>query len=365
MYFYETAIGRIGIAEKDGYITNLYFENDEVPQNIEINETAILKEAAQQLNRFLAGEMKDFALPLAPEGTDFMKAAWKALQEIPYGKTATYKDIAIITDKPKACRAIGLANNRNPIPIFIPCHRVIGSNGKLTGYRGGLDLKKKLLDIEQNVLIQQNNNLEPEEDSCRYFQYGTKEIEYLKKKDKKLGEAIDKIGKINRGITPDPFTALASSIVGQQISSKAAKTVWNRLTDILGEITPDSIGKADVADIQSCGMSTRKAGYIKGIAEAALNGEVDFKTLHLLSDEEIIKKLSALQGVGVWTAEMLLIFSLNRPDVVSYGDLAIRRGMMNLYGLEELSKEQFNIYRKRYSPYGSTASLYLWAISVL
>jgi DNA-3-methyladenine glycosylase II len=198
----------------------------------------------------------------------------------------------------------------------------------------------------------------------QYFEYGQKEIDYLKSKDKKLAEAIDRIGFIKRKITPDPFIALISSIVSQQISSKAADTVWNRLIELLGAITPESIAKADITSIQACGMSLKKSQYIKGIAEAALTGEVDFDKLHTLKDEEIIKKLSSLYGVGEWTAEMLLIFSLNRMDVVSYKDLAIRRGMMRLYGHKELPKERFERYRKRYSPYGSVASLYLWALSV-
>lgn len=198
------------------------------------------------------------------------------------------------------------------------------------------------------------------------FEYGQKEIDYLKRKDKKLGAAIDKIGIIQREITPDSFTALVSSVVSQQISKKGAETVWNRLCMLLGEsISPESIAQVGLSEIQACGMSARKAGYIKGIADAALLGTVDFKKLHTLSDEEIISKLSSLHGVGVWTAEMLLIFSLSRPDIVSYKDLAICRGMMNLYGLKELPKEKFERYRKRYSPYGSVASLYLWAISVL
>ncbi len=197
-----------------------------------------------------------------------------------------------------------------------------------------------------------------------FFEYGEKEIAYLKKKDKKLSTAIDKIGVIEREVTPDPFTALVSSVVGQQISSKAADTVWNRLCELLGSIAPQTIAEASLSQIQGCGMSNRKAEYIKGIADAALSGEVDFAALHTLTDEEIIKKLSSLHGVGVWTAEMLLIFSLGRPDVVSFKDLAIRRGMMNLYGLKELPKEKFERYRKRYSPYGSVASLYLWALSV-
>lgn len=196
-----------------------------------------------------------------------------------------------------------------------------------------------------------------------FFEYGQKEMAYLKRKDKKLGAAIDEIGLIRRQIIPDPFIALVSSVVSQQISNKAAETVWNRLKTLLGSITPQSIAGTDLSEIQSCGMSKRKAGYIKGIADAAISGVVDFNKLHTLSDEEIIKKLSALHGVGVWTAEMLLIFSLCRPNVLSYNDLAICRGIMNLYGLKELSRERFERYRKRYSPYGSVASLYLWALS--
>lgn len=199
----------------------------------------------------------------------------------------------------------------------------------------------------------------------QFFEYGQREIEYLKRKDKKLGAVIDKIGMIKREITPDPFTALVLSVVGQQISTKAADTVWNRFCNLIGSITPENIEKISLSEIQSCGMTVRKAGYIKGIAHAAISGDINFDTLHTLTDQEIIKKLSSLKGVGIWTAEMLLIFSLCRPDVVSYGDLAIRRGMMNLYGLKELPKEKFDRYRKRYSPHGSVASLYLWALSVL
>lgn len=197
-----------------------------------------------------------------------------------------------------------------------------------------------------------------------FFEYGQKEIDYLKSKDKKLAAAIEKIGMIQREVIPDPFTALISSIVSQQISKKAAITVWNRLQTLLEIIIPERIAQVEQSAIQECGMSERKAGYIKGIADAAVSGIIDFESLSTLQDEEIIKKLSSLNGVGIWTAEMLLIFSLERPNVVSYRDLAIRRGMMNLYGLKDLPQEKFERYRKRYSPYGSVASLYLWELSV-
>ena len=196
------------------------------------------------------------------------------------------------------------------------------------------------------------------------FQYGQAEIDYLTRRDRKLGRAIGHIGMIERQVMPDLFKALAHSVVAQQISRKAADTVWGRLCERLLDVTPRKVGSTDVSDIQQCGLSMRKAKYIKGIGDAAIRGDLDLLELREMPDEGVIEKLSSLPGIGVWTAEMLLIFSLCRPDVVSWGDLAIRRGMMNLYGLNQLSKSQFDRFRKRYSPCGSVASLYLWALSV-
>ena len=195
------------------------------------------------------------------------------------------------------------------------------------------------------------------------FQYGQAEIGYLKRRDRKLGRAIDTIGLIERHVIPDLFTALVKSMVAQQISRKAADTVWRRLSATCLEITPERIARADISAIRTCGLSMRKARYIKEIGEAAIGGELNLSELREMPDDEIIKKLSSLPGIGVWTAEMMLIFSLGRPDVVSWRDLGIRRGMMRLYGLKELTKAQFDRYRKRYTPYGSVASLYLWALS--
>ena len=195
------------------------------------------------------------------------------------------------------------------------------------------------------------------------LRYGRAELDYLRKNDKKLGRAIDERGMIEREMTPDLFTALIASIASQQISAKAAETVWARMEDRFGAITPATIASATVEEIQQCGMSLRKAGYIRGIGVAVTEGRLDLPGLRDLPDNEVIARLSALRGVGTWTAEMILIFSLERPDVVSWDDLAIRRGMMTLYGKTTLAKTEFEKYRKRYSPYGSVASLYLWEIS--
>lgn len=195
------------------------------------------------------------------------------------------------------------------------------------------------------------------------FKYGYKEIDYLKNKDKKLAAVIDRIGIIEREVIPDLFAALVHSVVGQQISSRAAVSVWKKMNERLGSINPETIMAASAEDIQSCGISMRKALYIKGIREAVRQERLNIEEFPKLSDEEIINRLSALKGIGVWTAEMLLIFSLQRPDVVSRGDLGIQRGMKILYGHKDLDKARFERYRKRYSPYGSVASLYLWELA--
>jgi len=198
--------------------------------------------------------------------------------------------------------------------------------------------------------------------SQKYFEYGDTEVNHLKKRDKKLGAAIDHIGIIKRPVNPDVFSSLIEGIVSQQISSKAASTVCQKLNDLCG-MDAGRLAVLTEDEIQSCGMSMRKAGYVKGIVDAVNNGSLDVNSFAQMSDNETIQTLTAFKGVGVWTAEMLLIFSLMRPNVVSYGDLAIRRGMMRLYNLKELSKDRFERYAKRYSPYGSVASLYLWHIS--
>ncbi len=196
------------------------------------------------------------------------------------------------------------------------------------------------------------------------FAYDEKEMKYLKSRDHKLGEVIDRMGHLEVEVMTDVFTALVFSIINQQVSSKAADTVWARLLEMTGTMTPEAILNMEPEALQKCGTTHKKISYIRGIAEAVVSGQVDFTQLRHMSNKQVINHLSSLHGIGPWTAEMLLIFSLNRYDVVSYDDLAIRRAIMKLYGLTELTKEQFQRYRKRYSPYGSVASLYLWELSV-
>jgi len=193
-----------------------------------------------------------------------------------------------------------------------------------------------------------------------YFKYGKEEKEYLAARDRVMKSLIEKHGHIEREVNSDPFSALVGSIISQQISTKAAETVEGRLVQRAGELSVNSIGGLSLEEIQECGVSFRKAGYIKGIVEAVLNGAVDFEALKELPDEEIIKSLVGLKGVGRWTAEMMLIFSFGRKDVLSFDDLGIRRGLQRAYGLEEIKKDLHPHFRELFTPYGTVASLYLW-----
>ena len=140
-------------------------------------------------------------------------------------------------------------------------------------------------------------------------------------------------------------------------------TVWQRIKSGLGEVTPLSVLACEPADLQGYGISFRKAGYIRNAAVKVADSSLNIENLFTKSDAEVCRELSQLGGVGVWTAEMLMLFSMQRPDVLSYGDLAIHRGLCTLYRHRKITRQLFEKYRRRYSPYGSVASLYLWAIA--
>lgn len=195
-----------------------------------------------------------------------------------------------------------------------------------------------------------------------YFEYDESDIHYLMEKAPVLGEVIRQIGPVKRAVTPDLFAALVSSIVGQQISTKAADTVRQRLKVLVQEITPERILSFSDEELQSVGMSYRKVTYIKNSAEKIVSGEIAIERLHEWSDEEVKKELTKLKGVGEWTAEMLMIFSMQRRNILSFDDLGIQRGLRMLYHHRRITPQLFRKYHRRYTPVASIASLYLWEI---
>jgi len=152
--FVDTKIGSLGIAEEGEFLTHLFFQQEKVrqdkaPEGAVEKWTPFLRGVAKEIKEYLNGRRQKFDIPLKLYGTDFQRAVWNALLTIPYGETRSYRDIAEQIGNPKSCRAVGMANHRNPIAIIVPCHRVIGADGSLTGFGGGLELKQQLLELEQ------------------------------------------------------------------------------------------------------------------------------------------------------------------------------------------------------------------------
>ena len=193
----------------------------------------------------------------------------------------------------------------------------------------------------------------------KHFDYGQKEIDYLTNCDKTLGEYIQKTGYIKRQMQGDLFECIATSILGQQISNKALASVVAKLKDKT-EISPQGIYALGIDEIKACGTSFRKAQNLFSLAKKVVEGTICLESLKNQSDEQVVKTLVSLDGVGVWTAEMALIFSLGRQNVLSYGDFGIKKGLCLLYGLDKIDKKTFEFYRQKFSPYCTVASFYLW-----
>lgn len=195
------------------------------------------------------------------------------------------------------------------------------------------------------------------------FVYGEREVAYLRGRDAKLAAVMDRLGHIERQADDDLFSAVARHVIGQQISNRAQATIWRRFTGALGTVRADTVAAAGPASLQALGLSARKAGYLTDFAKKVLAGEFDLAAIRALGDAEAIRALTSLKGVGPWTAEMILLFCLQRPDILSFGDLGIQRGLCLLYGHRAITPRLFAKYRRRFSPCGSVASLYLWAVA--
>lgn len=152
VFFYDTIIGKLAIVDNEKEITNIEIAEDEYDEDYNICETELIKNASIQLHEYFDGKRREFNLPLRPDGTDFQNKVWRVLCEIPYGETRSYKQIAERVGKPNGSRAVGGANNKNPIMVVVPCHRVVGSNGSLVGYASGLHIKEVLLSIERGSI---------------------------------------------------------------------------------------------------------------------------------------------------------------------------------------------------------------------
>jgi DNA-3-methyladenine glycosylase II len=192
--------------------------------------------------------------------------------------------------------------------------------------------------------------------------------QHLRSIDQVLRGLIDEGGPIDpetdrRGSRPDAYQALARAIVGQQLSTKAAASIWGRVTELFGEHTPSPVQllEVDGQELRDAGLSWSKVGFLKDLAERVEDGRLDLDRLGELSDDDVVAELTEIKGVGRWTAEMFLIFHLGRPDVVSMGDLGIRRAVQLAYGLDELpGPSEMERISEPWRPHRTLACLYLW-----
>lgn len=195
------------------------------------------------------------------------------------------------------------------------------------------------------------------------FIYSIKELEYLKSKSTKIKYIIDKIGYIKRECDEDIFSSVFHHIIGQQISMSAQASIYRKLKDNIKDINPITIYKTEDSILKSCGISDRKISYIKDFAGKIINKEFDINKIKNMPDEEAISYLSSLKGIGRWTAEMILLFSLQRKNVFAYDDLAIQRGLMMIFHHRKITKKLFEKYKRMFSPYCSVLSFYVWHIA--
>lgn len=183
----------------------------------------------------------------------------------------------------------------------------------------------------------------------------------LKSADPRVGRLIDLIGEINLLLRDDYFASLVRAVIGQQLSVKVATTIWNRTVNLCGEMKPEIILALNEDKLRTAGFSQQKIAYIKDLAVKVSCGEVKLTRLPEMADDEVIRTLTAIKGIGVWTAQMFLIFSLGRPDVFSTADLGLRRAVKWLYNLDEMpNSKELEKYSENWRPYRSAASLYLW-----
>ncbi len=298
----------------------------------------------------------------------FQRRIYQALREVPAGTTASYGDLAERAGSPGAARAVGGAMGKNPWPIVVPCHRVLGAGKSTGGFSafGGTATKVRLLAYEGAA---------------------TDVATWLMKQDKVLGRFIKKVGPFPgdaRGLTPSDapstFEVLAKSIVYQQLNGRAAATIWGRVQALAGagakgtqktqgakagapsRLTADVVLRAKDTALRGAGLSQNKMLAIRDLAERQARGEIpSLEDLATLDDAAIVETLTRVRGVGPWTVQMLLIFRLGRPDVLPALDYGVQQGFKNLYGTSALPKPiELAEHGERWSPYRSVASWYLW-----
>jgi O-6-methylguanine DNA methyltransferase len=377
---FDTPIGRCGIAWGERGVVGVQLPEARepatrarllarFPEASEAPPPPAVQRALDGIVALLRGEASDLsaiALDMAAL-PPFHRRVYEAARAIPPGATLSYGEIAARLGTPGAARAVGQALGRNPFAIVVPCHRVLAAGGKLGGFsaNGGIATKLRLLTIEGAPV----NGAVPlfEGDGKLGFDAHAA-IAHLSAVEPALARVIDAVGPLRLEVkrTASVFAALAEAIVYQQLTGKAAATIFARLRALFPNaheaLTAERILRASDDKLRSAGLSRPKLLSLRDLARRAVDGEIPtLAQIHRMEDAEIIGRLSAVRGIGRWTVEMLLIFRLGRSDILPADDYGIRKGFAVAFRKRALPSRQ-DVERRgaRWAPYRTAASWYLW-----
>lgn len=320
-----------------------------------------IRDIIKRIKLHFKGKAQDFRdIKLAFDETGpFEQQIYDATRSILSGQTTTYGKVAEAAGNAAAARAVGRAMSRNPIPLIIPCHRVLAANRKPGGFsaHGGLDTKAKMLEIE-GATLGPPATIRSKRDLLRA-------ASVLAKKDARLAPILAQA--INFSLMPkqSPYETLLTAVVHQQLSPKAAETILGRIVALNPDLTlpePADLLKIPDKQLRKVGLSGAKTKAFKDIAARALDGTIPLvKEIVTLSDNAIIKRLTSIYGIGRWTVEMMLIFNLGRSDVLPVDDYSLRSSIAEVYGMADVpTPKVVNSLGEIWRPYRTVASLYLW-----
>jgi len=377
---FDTAIGPCGIAWGAHGIVGVQLPEGRAPETRarlaqrfpDARETAPPPEVARAREHIVAllqGEESDLAgIELDMAGVPpFHRRVYEAARTIAPGATLSYGEIAARIGAPGSARAVGQALGRNPFVIVVPCHRVLAASGKVGGFsaNGGIATKLRLLSLEGARARGQV----PLFDGDGTFGFDPRSaLEHVRASGAAMARLIEAVGPFRLRIdrTPNIFVALAEAIVYQQLTAKAAATIFARVRALFPRAhegpTAEQILRASDEKLRGAGLSRAKLLALRDLATRAKTGEIPtLAEVHRMEDEAIVERLTQVRGIGRWTVEMLLIFRLGRPDVLPADDYGIRKGFATVFGKRALpARGDLEKYGARWKPYRTVASWYLW-----
>jgi methylated-DNA-[protein]-cysteine S-methyltransferase len=378
--FFDAPIGRCAVAWGERGITAVQLPEARpaetrarllrrVPDALEAPAPPQVKRALEAIRALMRGEASDFSsVALDMDGVPpFRRRVYETARTIPPGETRSYGEIASLLGAPGSARAVGQALGRNPFPIIVPCHRVLAAGGKLGGFsaNGGVGTKLRMLALEREpagaVASSVDGDAELGFDS-------TAAIALLRESDPALGRLMDAVGPFRLQLrrTSSVFTALAEAIVYQQLTGKAAATIFARVCALFprtsGGLVARRVLRASDGALRSAGLSRSKVLSLRDLARRAEAGEIPtLAEARGMEDGAVTERLMEVRGIGRWTAEMFLIFRLGRPDVLPVDDYGVRKGFAAAFKKRTLpAREAIQRRGERWKPYRTVASWYLW-----